>query len=416
MHIPAMIPAAEYARRRQEIFDQLPTPSIAVLHGAVECYRNGDVTYPFRQDSHFYYLTGFEEPDAILVLIKKEFDHRFILFCEPASEKDRIWTGPRAGVEGAQQDFGADEAYARSEFEARLKKLQKGQGPVLDLLDLISEMRMIKSTAEIALIRKAARISAEAHGVLMAHCVPHQNEYELEALFQFRCAQAGARRLAYSSIVAGGANACTLHYVKNDQLLQSGDFVLVDAGAEYQNYAADITRTFPVNGKFTVPQKTLYNLVLKAQCAAISVIKPGLIWDRLQAIIVEILTEGLVDLGILKGNPQELIAAKAYQKFYMHSSGHWLGLDVHDVGSYQKSRHKKNPDYRPLEAGMVLTVEPGLYIRPGQAAVPKEWWGMGIRIEDDILVTPEGYEVLSDAAPKTIEEIENIMASNHHAL
>lgn len=415
MNTSEVIPATEYARRRQQIFDQLPTPSIAILEGAALRYRNGDVSYPFRQDSGFYYLTGFEEPNAILVFLKKGSQNRFILFCEPASEKDLIWTGPRAGLEEAVQDFGADEAYARSEFERHLKKRQKGQGPILKLLDFISEMRLIKSSAEISCMRTAAQISADAHRVLMAHCAPNQNEHELEALFQFRCAQGGARELAYSSIVAGGAHACILHYVKNNKPLQSGDLVLVDAGAEYQNYAADITRTFPVNGKFTAPQKALYELVLKAQCAAIEAIKPGLVWDRLQSIIVEILTEGLVDLGILKGNPKQLIVDKAYQKFYMHSSGHWLGLDVHDAGSYKHTAHKKNPECRSLEAGMVLTVEPGLYICPGHSEVSKEWWGMGIRIEDDILVTPQGYEVLSDAAPKMPEEIEKLMATNANA-
>jgi Xaa-Pro aminopeptidase len=273
-------------------------------------------------------------------------------------------------------------------------------------------MRVLKSPAEIELMRKAAQISAHAHRTLMTHCRVNQKEYELEALFQYQCMQAGARALAYPSIIAGGSNACILHYIKNDETLKDGDLVLVDAGAEYQNYASDITRTFPVNGQFNAFQKALYQVVLKAQCAAIELLKPGLIWEQLQGVMVEILTEGLLELGILKGNLKKLIAEKAYQKFYMHSSGHWLGLDVHDVGSYaseQCSQKLSARGTRILEAGMVLTIEPGIYIPKGACDVPEQWRGIGIRIEDDILVTPTGYEVLSAGIPKTVEEIEDLM-------
>jgi len=426
----------EYAKRRARIFAKLAPGSLAILPASEEQYRNGDVSYPFRQASDFYYLTGFSEPGAILVLLKTQHENRFILFCKPFCAEQAIWTGPSAGLEGAVAQFGADQAYALASLDERIPALLAPQQTVFysfgesmawdrrmikwsypknhkpkraaktfcDFSSLIAEERLIKSAVEISLLRQAITVSAQAHCVLMQHCQGEMPEYALEALFAYECAKQGCRSLAYPTIVGGGANACTLHYMQNDQPLKNRDLVLVDAGAEYQGYAADITRTFPVNGRFTEDQKALYSIVLDAQCAAIEAVKPGTCWDTLQAIIVKKLTEGLVALGILQGTIDQLIETKAYQAFYQHGSGHWLGLDVHDVGAY-----KQEEKSRLLEAGMVLTVEPGLYISAHCTSVDLRWRGMGIRIEDDVLVTETGHEVLSVAVPKTIEAIEALM-------
>ena len=436
---------AEYAGRRQALMDKLPLGSVALLAGSRERVRNSDGHYPFRQNSYCYYLSGFSEPNAFLVLIKEEQAHRFILFCEPYCAKTALWDGPRVGIEGACVQFGADEAYAVQDFDQRLleliadaKQIFYGLGQEADwdqkiiallsqkagssrahglaLLDLcphLNELRLIKSPAEIALMTRAAAISVAAHQTLMRAAEPNLWEYQLEALFAYHSTIAGARALAYGSIVAGAARACTLHYVQNDQMLKDGDLVLIDAGAEYQNYAADITRTFPVNGRFTADQRALYEVVLAAQLAAIALIRPGTPWNVLQETVVAHLVEGLLHLGILKGKAEALIAEKAYRKFYMHGSGHWLGLDVHDAGSYQVAGKP-----RSLEAGMVLTVEPGLYIPVGDPSVPERWWGMGIRIEDDVLVCDQGvcdqgHRVLSQELPKSVEAIEALMASKH---
>lgn len=428
----------EYAKRRARIFAKLASGSLAILPASEEQHRNGDVTYPFRQSSDFYYLTGFSEPGAILVLLKTQHENRFILFCKPSCAEQAIWTGPMAGLEGAVAQFGADEAYALASLDTKMPALLAAQQTVFysfgesmawdrriikwsypkdhnpkrvakifgDFATLIAEERLIKSAAEITLLRQAITVSAQAHCVLMQHCQSQMPEYALEALFAYECAKQGCRSLAYPTIVGGGANACILHYVQNDQLLKNGDLVLVDAGAEYQGYAADITRTFPVNGRFTADQKALYSIVLDAQCAAIAVVKPGTRWDALQSIIIKKLTEGLVALGILQGKIDQLIETKAYQAFYQHGSGHWLGLDVHDVGAY-----KQEEKSRLLEPGMVLTVEPGLYISADCTTVDPRWRGIGIRIEDDVLVTETGHEVLSVAVPKTIEAIEALMGS-----
>ncbi len=426
----------EYAKRRARIFAKLASGSLAILPASEEQHRNGDVNHPFRQSSDFYYLTGFSEPGAILVLLKTQHENRFILFCKPFCAEQAIWTGPSAGLEGAVAQFGADEAYALASLDEKMPALlaaqqrffysfgesmawdrrmikwsyPKNHNPkrdaktFCDLKNLIAEERLIKSAEEINLLRQAITVSAQAHCVLMQHCKGEMPEYALEALFAYECAKKGCRSLAYPTIVGGGANACTLHYVRNDQKLKNGNLVLVDAGAEYQGYAADITRTFPVCGTFSADQKALYNIVLEAQCAAIALVKPGTRWDLLQAIIVKKLTEGLVALGILQGTIDQLIETKAYQAFYQHGSGHWLGLDVHDVGAY-----KQEEKSRLLEPGMVLTVEPGLYIPANCTTVDPRWRGIGIRIEDDVLVTKTGYEVLSAAAPKTIEAIEALM-------
>ena len=430
----------EYAARRQGIIENMPPNSLAILPAGCAKYRNRDTEYPFRQESDFYYLTGFSEPQALCVFLKKSASEtQFIVFCQPNNPALEIWTGKKVGLEGAREQLGVDQAYLfddldqvmpellantkeifyalgrHAEWDARVTawlqrvRVQKKQGMGFprvfkDLSFFIHEARLLKSVDEIALMKKASEISAKAHVALIKACKPGMIEYELEALFLYECVRQGCRSMAYPSIVGGGENACTLHYGANNVVLKSGDLVLVDAGAEYQNYAADITRTFPVNGKFTEEQKLLYQLVLKAQLATIDLVRPGTRFNVLQETVVTVVVQGLVSLGILRGEVKTLIDQHAYRKFYMHGSGHWLGLDVHDVGEYQLAG-----DYISLEPGMVLTVEPGIYIAEGEPTVDKRWWGIGIRIEDDVLVTNHGHEVLSKSVPKTVEAIEQLM-------
>jgi Xaa-Pro aminopeptidase len=427
------------ANRRLRLLEKIPKASIAILPSGNLLHRNADTEYPFRQESNFYYLTGFNEPESLLVLIK---DHKgmteTILFCRKRDPEKEKWVGKRAGQEGAIKQFGANRSFAIDELEEAMpillenkqqifyslgqskdwdtklmkwvntvrKKVRAGiEAPNswFDLSLLVEEMRLIKGKEEIECMRKAAEVSAEAHAELMRHCQPKQMECQLAGLFIYECAKKGLQSMAYPPIVGGGKNGCILHYIENNAPLNAHELVLVDAGAECENYAADITRTFPVNGKFSADQKAIYNLVLQAQLAAIEAVRPGVFWNRLQEIILETLVQGLVSLGILTGDVKTLIMNKAYQPFYMHSSGHWLGLDVHDAGEY-----KIKGEWRPLLPGMVITVEPGLYIDQSDS-VDKRWWGIGIRIEDDILVTETGFEVLSKKAPKTVEEIEKIM-------
>jgi len=433
----------EYAARRSRIIENMPPKSVAILPGGSQKYRNADTEYPFRQESDFYYLTGFCEPKSLLVLLKKSASEtQFILFCQSNNPELEIWTGKKVGLDGALEQFCADKAYLFDDLDRIMPDLlenineifyslgrhsdwdervtgwlnsvcvQKKQGVEApgvfkDLSCFIHEARLFKSPDEIKLMKKASEISANAHVALIKTCKPDMMEYELEALFLYECVRQGCRSMAYSSIIGGGKNACTLHYGENNTALKSGDLVLVDAGGEYQNYAADITRTFPVNGKFTEEQKLLYQLVLKAQLAAIDLVRPGTRWNFLQETVVTVLVQGLVALGILKGDIKTLITENAHRKFYMHGSGHWLGLDVHDVGEY-----KLESQYRTLEPGMVLTVEPGIYIADEEPSVDKRWWGIGIRIEDDVLVTENGYDVLTKSVPKTVEEIEQLM-KNH---
>jgi Xaa-Pro aminopeptidase len=433
----------ELENRRRRLLDEMPLSSIAILKAESTQLRNGDAEYPFRQGSNFYYLTGFCEPDAVMVLTKDaEGSSEFILFCQSSNLEEELWTGPRAGLAGARQQFGATKSYDIEILDDRIPKLlnnktyflyslgvnpnfdtqmaawvnlirSKGRkgGNIpkmwIDLNAIVHSHRLKKSPYEIALMREAAGISARAHIRLMQSCRPGKMEYYLEAEFLYACYSVGARAMAYTPIVGAGQNACVLHYTQNNKPLNPGELVLVDAGCEYEYYAADITRTFPVNGKFTEPQKAIYELVLRSQLAAIELIKPGASWNSLQDKIVQVLVEGLVSLGLLVGKADTLIADQAYRKFYMHSSGHWLGLDVHDVGDYRVGEQ-----WTPLEAGMVLTVEPGLYISANQPEVDKQWWGIGVRIEDDILVTESGYEVLSHQAPKTIDAIEQLMKAS----
>ena len=434
-----MISKAEYKRRRQRLVEAMGEDAIAVIPTAGEQRRNRDNDYPFRPHSDFLYLTGFDEPGAVAVLFKQGRRVRFVLFCRERHPEQETWTGRRAGTEGARQHYGADESHPLEQLDQHLPGLLQGRTrlyyPLADdatfdqrVMDwlrqaqrqsragiqapreiiatdtVLHEMRLIKSAAEIKLMRRAAQISAAAHCRAMRACRPGLHEYALEAELLYYFRRHGCET-AYPSIVGGGDNACILHYTRNDSPLADGDLVLIDAGAEYQHYAADITRTFPVNGRFSPPQRALYQLVLKAQRAAIGQIKPGRHWNQAHQAAVRVLTHGLVELGLLKGKPRELIRAEAYRRFYMHRTGHWLGMDVHDVGDYRRDGR-----WRELVPGMVLTVEPGLYIPRGSKGVAKQWQGMGIRIEDDVLVTRQGCEVLTAAVPKEIDHIEALMA------
>lgn len=431
----------EYKTRRQQLLKAMPEHSIAVIVGEHIKFRNSDSEYPFRQNSDFYYLTGISEPQSVMVLLKEKEKTQFILFCLEKNPSEEVWTGPRIGTEAAISYFGADQSFEISMLDsmmptlmqdkthcvyslgkdrafddrmlswvnvARSKKRKGGEYPKIweDIAHTIHELRLIKSPLEIALMRKAATISVDAHLRLMKSCKPKLMEYYLEAEFTHECIQAGARYMAYPPIVGSGKNTCILHYTQNNREMKSGEMVLVDAGCEFEGYASDITRTYPVNGRFTKEQRAIYELVLKAQQAAIALVRPGTRWDALQEVIVNIFIEGLLELNILQGTPEKLMEEKAYFPFYMHSSGHWLGLDVHDAGDY-----KKKGEWRPLEAGMVLTVEPGLYMGE-YPEIDKKWWNIGVRIEDDVLVTEQGPEILSGKLPKTVDEIEAMMQKN----
>lgn len=428
----------DFARRRRQLMRMIGKGGIAILPAAPTRVRNRDVEHAFRQDSDFHYLTGFDEPEAVTVLLPGRPHGEFVLFCRDRDPERETWDGYRAGPEGAVRDYGADDAFPISdiddilpgmlehcervyytmglnaEFDQRLlgwvnqlraaaKTGVTTPTEFIDLDHLLHDMRLFKSRSEIAAMRKAARIAAAAHVRAMRSCRPGMWEYEIEAEFlhEFRRHDATT---SYQPIVGGGANGCILHYVENKDRLKEGELLLIDAGCEYQSYASDITRTFPVSGRFSSAQRALYEVVLKAQQAAIDKVRPGNHWDEPHDAAVRVLTRGLVKLGLLKGRVSTLVKNGDYRRFYMHRTGHWLGLDVHDVGDY-----KVGDQWRVLEPGMVLTVEPGLYIAPGSKGVAKKWWGTGIRIEDDVLVTADGAEVLSAGAPKDPDEIERIM-------
>lgn len=434
----------EFARRRARLIEQMAPKSIAVIPSAPERTRNRDVLYPFRQDSDFFYLTGFAEPDAVLVLIPGREHGESVLFCRERNPAKELWDGFLAGPEGAVETFGLDDGFPvgdiddilpgmiegksrvyysmglDAQFDHRLmdwinvirSKVRSGAHPPGEFIALehfLHDMRLVKSAAEIKLMEKAGRISAEAHCRAMQRCRPGVAEYQLEAELVGWFMEHGARSPAYPSIVGGGANACILHYIENSAVLKDGDLVLIDAGCEYESYAADITRTFPVNGRFSEAQKALYQVVLDAQAAAIAVIKPGNHWNHPHEAALGVLVEGLVELGLIQGmTVEQAIEREAYKPFFMHRTGHWLGMDVHDVGDY-----KVGDAWRVLEAGMVMTVEPGLYVAPGNTAVDEKWRGIGIRIEDDVVVTREGNRVMTDGVPKTIADVEALMAAAH---
>ena len=393
-----------FAHRRAHLAAQMRPGTVAVLKTAPEVARNGDVHYLYRHDSAFYYLTGFMEPEAALVLVAAtgSTPARSVLFCRAKNPQRETWEGFRYGPDAARDAFGVDEAYPIGELAAWL-----GQADVQEVAPLIDAMRVIKDAAEQATMLRAATISGHAHARAMRAARPGMFEYEIEAelLYEFR--RNGAQAPAYPSIVAAGANACVLHYSANNAQTRDGDLVLIDAGCEFDSYASDITRTFPVNGRFSAPQRQLYELVLGAQAAALAAVFPGRPYSGIHDAAVRVLTEGMFDCGLLSrsawGSIDDAIGERAYQQFYMHGTGHWLGLDVHDAGLYRDDKQS-----RPLMAGMALTVEPGIYVRPGEG-VPEQFWNIGIRIEDDVIVGEQGARILSGAAPKTIAEIEEIM-------
>ncbi|MFW2002588.1 Xaa-Pro aminopeptidase [Acinetobacter ursingii] len=432
---------ADFELRRDRLAVHLGPNSIAIIETSPVAYRNRDADYKFRADSSFFYLTGFAEPEAIAVIETFDTvdDYTYSLFCRERNRDMEIWNGYRAGIDGAIEDFDADEAYAidlldeeiaekllnkerlyyrighRAEFDARVSQWikqadaqqRRGNGApsqILQLDRIVDEMRLIKSKQEIELMQIASDISAAAHTRAMQKVYPEMMEYALEAELNYIFGQHGCVP-SYNSIVGGGANGCILHYVENDKALKDGDLVLIDAACEYQWYASDITRTFPVNGKFSPEQKALYEIVLKAQYAAIDAVSVGNSYREPHEVAVRILTGGLLDLGLLNGELDELIASEAFRQFYMHGTGHWLGMDVHDVGNY-----KKEGEWRPYEEGMVVTVEPGLYIAPDDETVEAKWRGIGIRIEDDVVATAQGPLVLTGAVVKEIEDIEQLMA------
>ncbi len=413
--------------------------AVAIIPTAPVRNRNNDVDFPFRPASDFYYLTGFPEPEAVAVLAPGRPQGEYLLFCRDRNPEREQWEGRRAGQEGAQATYGADQAFSIDEIDELLPGLlenrsriyysvgrhpefdghvidwlnavrQKGRSgieapaQIVDVDGILHDMRLRKRPEEVALMRRAGSLGAQAHVRAMRTCRPGFFEYELEAELLYAFRKGGASGVAYPPIVAGGANACILHYTENSAALEDGSLVLIDAGCEIDCYASDITRTFPVGRRFTPEQRALYDVVLAAHGAALAAIGPGRAWPAAHDAAVRVLTEGLRDIGLLKGTTDELIENSAYRRFYMHRTGHWLGMDVHDVGSY---RTGEGP--RLLEAGMVTTVEPGLYIR-GADDVPAAFHDIGIRIEDDVLVTDTGYEILSEGVPRTVADIEELRA------
>ena len=435
------IPKSEYARRRKALMAQMEPDSIAILPAAAVAIRNRDVEHVYRQDSDFQYLSGFPEPEAVVVLIPGREYGEYVLFCRERNPERELWDGLRAGQEGAIRDFGADDAFPITDIDEILPGLIEGRdrvysamgsNPEFDrhLMDwinvirskahlgaqppkefvaldhLLHDMRLYKSAAEIKVMRAAADISARAHVRAMQACRAGLHEFSLEAELDYEFRKGGSKMPAYGSIVASGRNGCILHYQQNDAVLRDGDLVLIDAGCEMDCYASDITRTFPVNGKFSAEQKAIYELVLKSQYAAFDAIGPEKHWNQAHEATVQVITAGLVELGLLRGDVDHLIETEAYKAFYMHRAGHWLGMDVHDVGEY-----KVGGEWRVLEVGMMLTVEPGIYISPDNLDVAKKWRGIGVRIEDDVVVTRQGCEILSGGVPKTVAEIEALMAA-----
>ena len=422
----AELPKEEFGERRTRVFTQMQPNSALLLFSEIEKRRNNDCSYPFRQDSYFWYLTGFNEPNAALLLLKTEQAEKAIIFLRPRDPLLETWNGRRLGVERAPQQLNVNEAYSIEAFATVLPKILKNltalyhvpeihtwgdklvaEGAVnfseiLDWRPMLSEMRLIKSPNEIRLMQQAGQITALGHIKAMQTTRPNRFEYEIESDILHEFNRHCARFPSYNSIVAGGNNACILHYTENDRPLNDGDLVLIDAGCEFAMYAGDITRTFPVNGKFSQPQREIYELVLKAQKRAIELLIPGNSIKQANDEVIRIKTQGLVDLGILKGDVDTLIEQQAYRQFYMHGLGHWLGLDVHDVGSYGQDKQ------RILEIGMVITVEPGIYISE-DADVPEQYKGIGVRIEDNLLMTEYGNKILTAAAPKEIADIENLM-------
>ncbi len=432
----------EFERRRKRLMQMMGDDAIAILPAAPIHLRNRDVEYSYRPDSDFYYLTGFPEPEAVMVLAPGRTHGEFILFCRERNLEQETWNGRRAGQEGAVARYGADDSFPITDIDDILPGLLEHRervfytmgihadfdqrvigwvnrlrtqaragihapGEFVALEHVLHDMRLYKSRDEIKAMRKAAEISVEAHRRAMRACRAGMREYQIEALLIQTFMEHGCRHAAYPSIVGGGVNGCILHYTENADALNEGDLLLVDAGAEQECYAADITRTYPVNGHYSKAQRALYALVLASQYAAIDAVQPGHHWNEPHMAAVQVLTEGLVELGLLKGRVSTLIKKGTYRRFYMHRTGHWLGMDVHDVGDY-----KIDDEWRILEPGMVLTVEPGLYIPAGSKGVAKKWWNTGIRIEDDVLVTRSGHDVLSGELEKEPDDIEALMVQS----
>jgi Xaa-Pro aminopeptidase len=433
------IPASEYARRRKALMAQMEPNSIAILPAAPVHIRNRDVEHVYRQDSDFQYLSGFPEPEAVLALIPGREHGEYVLFCRERDAERELWDGLRAGQDGAVRTYGADDAFpigdiddilpgliegrervyyaigCNQEFDHRLmewinvirSKARQGAQPPNEFValdHLLHDMRLYKSVAELKVMREAAEISARAHIRAMQASRAGLFEYHLEAELDYEFRKGGAKMPAYGSIVAAGRNACILHYRENDAPLRDGELVLIDAGCEIDCYASDITRTFPVSGQFSAEQRAIYDLVLAANEEAIRYIAPGRHWNEAHEATVRVITAGLLELGLLQGELEALIASEAYKPFYMHRAGHWLGMDVHDVGDY-----KIGGQWRVLEPGMCMTVEPGIYIAPDNPSVAKKWRGIGVRIEDDVVVTRNGCEVLTGGVPKHADEIEALM-------
>lgn len=434
-----MIQTKEYVRRRRQLMRMAGDDAIVIVAAAPERVRNNDAHYPYRQDSDFHYLTGFDEPDAVLALVPGRNPGETILFCRERDAERERWDGPRIGTEGAVDRLGMDDAFPIDDIDDILPGLIEGRTRVyyhfgrdtefdlkligwvnrvralvrqgarpphefVALSHLLHDLRLYKSRGELRLMRKSAKIAAAAHVRAMQATRPGMNEHEVEAELLHTFRRHGAVP-SYEPIVGGGANACVLHYRANNAVLNDGDLLLIDAGAEYECYASDITRTFPVGGRFSAEQRALYDLVLDAQLAAIDEVRPGRSFDAYHVAAVRTLTRGLVRLGLLSGGVERNLREHTYRKFYMHKTGHWLGLDVHDVGDY-----RIDEEFRVLEPGMVVTVEPGLYLAPDLKGVPPKFRGIGIRIEDDVVVTDAAPEVISDGAPKDADAIEALMA------
>ena len=428
-----------YEDRRKAFMEEI-AGGVAIFPSALQAMRTHSTEYRYRQDANFYYLTGFEEPEAVCVIAPDHPEHQYVLFVRPRAPELEVWTGKRTGVEGAKERFGADEAYPIEEFDDKISeyigtserlyygfgaddafnqkiiellkgfrrhRLREGTGPttLVDPTDLLADMRLVKDEAELGRIRKAVDISVEAHRAAMQAVRPGMYEYELESLIDSIYRKNGGTGPAFLTIVARGENATTLHYTTNDCEISDGDLVLIDAGCEFHYYCGDITRTFPANGKFTDTQRAIYQSVLDAQCEIIESIRPGVSIGDPSQKAVEMLTEAMLELGLLDGEKEKIIEEQEYRKFYMHSVGHMLGVEVHDV-----TKIREGEEYKTFQPGMVMTVEPGLYIDPNSENVPPEYLGIGVRIEDNILVTESGCEVLTAGVPKTIDEIETLMA------
>lgn len=433
------ITVAEFTRRRRQLMRMAGPDAILILPAAAEKVRSNDSHYPYRQDSDFWYLTGFDEPEAVLVLVPGRAAGETLLFCRERNPERETWDGARLGPEGAVETLGMDDAYPWEDMDEILPRLIEGRNRVYyhfgrdtdfdltligwvkrvrsqvkqgaqpphefqELGHLLHDLRLFKSAAERRLMKESARIAALAHVDAMKAARPGMYEYEIEAELLYRFRRHGALP-SYNPIVGAGANACVLHYVSNNAKMEDGDLLLIDAGAELHGYASDITRTFPVNGRFTPAQRALYDLVLEAHAAAVSVVAPGVPWIAMHEAAVEVLTEGMLRLGLLKGTLKQCLKEQAYLRFYMHKTGHWLGLDVHDVGDY-----RIDGEYRLLEPDMVFTIEPGLYIPPDAAGVAAKWRGIGIRIEDDVIVTRQGGQIITGDVPRDADEIQQLMA------